>query len=217
MGDRLYQLRTKADLNQEQLANNVNVSRQAVSKWERGESQPDTNNLIALSELYGVTIDYLVKGGNLESEASTQNLPEGIVRTSAETEEPACDDSSKVVESYPPPDESERFVFTQGSSQQDSTVQGCSQQAYEQKAHEAFFQEPYSQDPSTGHLYSSSSTGKRHRNPWMTFPYPLLVVILFLVFGFIFHAWNPAWVLFLTIPFYYWIASVIAHDSGDNE
>ena len=52
---RLTQLRKERGLSQEELAEKLHVSRQAVSKWERAESSPDTDNLIALGQLYGVT------------------------------------------------------------------------------------------------------------------------------------------------------------------
>ena len=39
----------------------MNVSRQAISKWELGESTPDTDNLVALSDYYGVSLDYLLR------------------------------------------------------------------------------------------------------------------------------------------------------------
>ena len=48
-GERLAKYRKKANMSQEELADKLNVSRQAVSKWERGESSPDTDNLIALA------------------------------------------------------------------------------------------------------------------------------------------------------------------------
>ena len=57
---RLYEYRTASGLSQEQVANEIGVSRQAVSKWECGESSPDTDNLIALAVLYGVTVDELL-------------------------------------------------------------------------------------------------------------------------------------------------------------
>ncbi len=60
--DRLVELRKKNGYSQEELADRLNVSRQAVSKWERAESLPDTENLIALARLYGVTLDELVNG-----------------------------------------------------------------------------------------------------------------------------------------------------------
>lgn len=62
IAQRLATLRREHGLTQEQLAERIGVSRQAVSKWERTESSPDTDNLIALARLYGVTLDELVYG-----------------------------------------------------------------------------------------------------------------------------------------------------------
>ena len=50
------------------------------------------------------------------------------------------------------------------------------------------------------------------RSPWATFPYPVLCVIIFLAIGFIFGWWHPGWVIFLTIPIYYWIVRVVEDD-----
>lgn len=55
----LGQFREKSGLTQEQLAEKLNVSRQAVSKWECGDATPDLDNLVALAELYGITLDEL--------------------------------------------------------------------------------------------------------------------------------------------------------------
>ena len=60
--ERLYQLRKGRGISQEELANAVGVSRQAVQKWEAGASTPDLNNLSALADFFGVTLDYLVRG-----------------------------------------------------------------------------------------------------------------------------------------------------------
>lgn len=62
MADRLIARRKAAGLSQEALADRLGVSRQAVSKWERVESSPDTDNLIALAALYGITLDELLYG-----------------------------------------------------------------------------------------------------------------------------------------------------------
>lgn len=62
IASRLAELRQEQGLSQEALAERLGVSRQAVSKWERGESSPDTDNLIALAELYGLSLDALVLG-----------------------------------------------------------------------------------------------------------------------------------------------------------
>lgn len=58
--EKLIDLRRKAGLSQEQMAQQLDVSRQAVSKWETGESLPDTNKLLAIGRLLGVTVDYLL-------------------------------------------------------------------------------------------------------------------------------------------------------------
>ncbi len=59
-GDKLVRLRKQRGMSQEELAAKLGVSRQAVSKWERGEASPDTYNLIQLARAYGTTLDELV-------------------------------------------------------------------------------------------------------------------------------------------------------------
>lgn len=59
--NRLYQLRKQKGFSQEELANRLNVSRQTISKWELGDSTPDMEKLIALSDLFEVSLDELVK------------------------------------------------------------------------------------------------------------------------------------------------------------
>ena len=58
--DRLVALRREQGWSQEELAIRLGVSRQAVSKWERAEASPDTDNLIALARLYGISLDQLL-------------------------------------------------------------------------------------------------------------------------------------------------------------
>ena len=73
LGEKLRRLRIARQLSQEQLADKLQVSRQAISKWELGESMPDTENLILLSKFYGVSIDYLLLNElNISSELETK-------------------------------------------------------------------------------------------------------------------------------------------------
>lgn len=55
-------IKKKHNLSQEELASMLGVSRQAVSKWERSESSPDTDNLIELAKIYNITLDELLNG-----------------------------------------------------------------------------------------------------------------------------------------------------------
>lgn len=61
LAEKIMNLRKKNGWSQEELARQLSVSRQSVSKWEGGQSVPDLDKLLALSQLFGVTLDYLVK------------------------------------------------------------------------------------------------------------------------------------------------------------
>lgn len=58
--NKLYELRKQKGFSQEELANRLNVSRQTVSKWEVGDSTPDMEKLVAISDLFGISLDELV-------------------------------------------------------------------------------------------------------------------------------------------------------------
>lgn len=60
--DTLQLLRKQNGYSQEELADKIGIARQTISKWENGQAVPELNGLILLSELYGVTIDRIVKG-----------------------------------------------------------------------------------------------------------------------------------------------------------
>lgn len=61
LGEKITHLRKKRGLSQEELAITLNVSRQAVSKWETGEAKPDTDKVVALAEYFEVTTDWLLR------------------------------------------------------------------------------------------------------------------------------------------------------------
>lgn len=66
---------------QEQVAERLGVSRQAVAKWERGESTPDIENVIALADMYEVTVDSLVRNmTSLEDKSSDKKHMFGVTR-----------------------------------------------------------------------------------------------------------------------------------------
>lgn len=72
LGKKLQLLRRQGGLSQEQLSDRLNVSRQAISKWELDAALPDTANVIALSRLFGVSTDYLLKD---DVETPVQDAP----------------------------------------------------------------------------------------------------------------------------------------------
>lgn len=60
LNEKIYDCRKKAGLSQDALAEQIGVSRQAVSKWEIGSAQPDLDNIVALAKVFGVTTDWLL-------------------------------------------------------------------------------------------------------------------------------------------------------------
>ena len=75
LADRLVELRKEHKLSQEALAEKLGLSRQSISKWERAEASPDTDNLIALAEVYGITLDELL-GNNEPKERKQETQPQ---------------------------------------------------------------------------------------------------------------------------------------------
>ena len=81
LSEKLQTLRKTAGLSQEQLAEQLNVTRQAVSKWETGEGKPDIDNLLPLARLLQTTVDYL-----LDDEANQPRAEEPDAETPPRTE-----------------------------------------------------------------------------------------------------------------------------------
>lgn len=72
--NKIYELRKEKNMSQENLADKLNVSRQAIAKWENGESLPDIDNLIAISNLFNISIDRLVKNDNCMTNITMDNI-----------------------------------------------------------------------------------------------------------------------------------------------
>lgn len=76
--NKLKELRKEKNISQEQLANELNISRQAISKWESGKAYPDIDNLILLRKIFGVSLDELImeEEEKVEENNSKQELIE---------------------------------------------------------------------------------------------------------------------------------------------
>lgn len=75
-GEKLQKLRAREGLSQDALAELLNVSRQAVSRWERDETMPETEKVVRISEHFGVTTDYLLKDGPEHAAPAARPLPD---------------------------------------------------------------------------------------------------------------------------------------------
>ena len=101
IANRLVNLRKEMGLSQEQLAEKIGVSRQAVSKWERSEASPDTDNIILLARLYNISLDELLRTEDdiPQTEETTEETTEepeasGFEQTETETAEETAEDNT---------------------------------------------------------------------------------------------------------------------------
>lgn len=73
-GERLYELRNRKNISQEELAEILDVSRQSISKWENDKAYPEMTRLLFMSDYFHVSLDYLIRG--LETESGAGSKPE---------------------------------------------------------------------------------------------------------------------------------------------
>lgn len=83
VNEKIYLLRKEHNLSQEELANELNVSRQTVSKWETGESSPDIDKIVPLCEYFGITADELLTGNKNIVEAKAADVRSNFARNIA--------------------------------------------------------------------------------------------------------------------------------------
>ena len=80
IGERITSLRKEKNISQAELAKRMDVSRQAVSKWEQGSSSPDMERLIQLAEIFDVEVEYLATGIKPEPKSVVLNVVETVER-----------------------------------------------------------------------------------------------------------------------------------------
>lgn len=204
IANRLVQLRKANHLSQEALAEKLGISRQAVSKWERAEASPDTDNLILLARLYQVSLDDLLKTDEeiiprQDEQENAVVVPEVVYQEeSNQTEEYQTEENRTETETEPTQD---RHVI-KWKYRVDFPIGLFAITAYLiigimfdlwHPGWLIFLLVP---------VISSAVTAIRKKRA-DCFAYPLFMAFLFLFIGFMTDSWHPAWAIFLTIPLYY--------------
>ena len=219
IANRLQKLRKENGYSQEELADKLGISRQAVSKWERAESSPDTDNLIILARLYNMSLDELLydtesdeeireRTKDVEEEKNEEKTSkEGIVITDDEGQKVKIEDGHI------------RFLNKDGSPVKrtknqialtiiDAVIFAITLIAY--------FVWSFCFDawkiswvlwplmPAVMSLFEAIFKKRLTK-----FVYPLLIVAIYCFIGMQFDLWHPFWFLFITIPPYYIIADML--------
>lgn len=209
VANRLCELRKSRNLSQEQLAEKLGVSRQAVSKWERAEASPDTDNLIALAEVYDVSIDEILTG---KSRTPKNNDVD--------------DDGGGVSESIPENEEEEaykseddyrraRVSFGNGININDDNAYvhvgfdgihveerngtrvrvGTSGVFVDEKGDTKVYT-----DEDGNVIYKGFENESFLTGVIKNICIPIVAIIIFLIWGFSLNAWYIAWIVFLAVP-----------------
>lgn len=233
MAQRLVDRRKAAGLSQEALAAQLGVSRQAVSKWERSESSPDTDNLIALAALYGVSLDELLYGEAASDADGSEDGSTETVDEAKEAEDSAehadCGDKPLVdislargIHVIDPNKGEEVHVGWNGihvtNERKGEEVHvgpdGVHVDTLEDDGHSV-----HTDDDGTvtidGETFSSwkeahdklDHHGKHFHTKvgrtWNKFPFPALVALAYLVLGIVYGTWAAGLFLVFLIPVYY--------------
>ena len=225
--NRLYELRKKNNLSQEELAEKLGVSRQAVSKWERSEASPDTDNLIALAKIYNLSLDELIYGEKEENKEEPQdNLKEDNTTEDTEDSEDVYidinDGEDKVKIS------SEGIVVEEKNGNTVRiNVNGKLMEKVIKKIEDKIdesdeYDEDEDGDYANEKVYVSGDGKVKIRlnrgsfdvkKPkfWLEVPYPIICTLAYLIFGFydICGGWALSWIIFVTIPVYYTFVEAI--------
>jgi HTH-type transcriptional regulator/antitoxin HipB len=189
IANRLVKLRKEKNLSQEALANELGISRQAVSKWERAESSPDTDNLIMLAKLYGVSLDELL---NTDQE----------VFESGEALEEEDNEKSKDDEEYV------HISFKEGIHVKDKNGDEVhvGWKGIHVKGSKGEDNEEVNIDGNGVYV-----NGRPYDEYKRDFPLVALATIVYIYLGIQYHAWHPGWLIFGFIPLIHTFISAIKY------
>ena len=193
IANRLVQLRKSNNLSQEALAEKLGISRQAVSKWERAEASPDTDNLILLARLYGVSLDELLKTEDEipepkdtffeETETWGDNIESG-------KEDPA-DESNTDDEEYV-------HVGFRGIHVKDKDgevhVGWDGIHVDDRKKNDSVHIDK------KGVYVNGEKYDKHIFTHHKHFPIALIIIVIYIIIGSVWNAWHPGWLIVLLIP-----------------
>jgi len=183
IANRLYEYRRKNNLSQEELAEKIGVSRQAVSKWERAEASPDTDNLILLAKLYEVSLDELINNDPPKENKESKKVADDHVSISPMGIHVMEKDGNQVhidwkgVHVKDVDEDKEVHVNWTGVSGRDETGE---------------------------FIYSLDDIGDRTRKSFVReFPIALLAVAAYLLLGGFLGLWSVGWLVFFIIPIFH--------------
>lgn len=205
IANRLVQLRKQNNLSQEALAAQLGISRQAVSKWERAEASPDTDNLILLARLYRVSLDDL-----LQTEDEIPQLGGEVTETETEADDTENRKSEQTGEEEAP----EEYVHVSLKGVHVKDKDGSEVHVGWDGIH---VKDKKENNDVCGHIFvnGEEQTQSRLGRILYAIPYPIFIIVLYLALGLHSQLWHPGWIVFLTIPLWYTLVSAVVHRNAN--
>ena len=212
IANRLYELRKKNGLSQEALAEKLGISRQSISKWERAESSPDTDNLIALANLYSISLDELLLNKSEQANRTSEQIENDNSETQSFDTSDSDEDETEI------PDVGHKFVNVNDG---DNIVRVGTKGVFvkDDKGNEVNVGlggvyvngEKKNLNHRCKDINDVKDSNKSLKKVLKSFPFPILTVIVYLLLGFFVPwGWSIGWLVFLTIPLYYTTIDAIA-------
>lgn len=213
--NRLAELRRTHGLSQEELAERLGVSRQAISKWERAESSPDTDNLIALAQLYGVSLDTLL-GLQLPEAARAEDAESAEYEAPAEEDAEAQYNASTAAPDTEDPLPNGSYYEHLARQAAEEAARNAEEAAREAQRRRMRF--PYPVFVTFAYLVLGFVFHMWHpgwiifltiplyylpeseRQPVRLLGNPVMITIIYLLLGTVCNWWHPGWLVFLLIP-----------------
>lgn len=175
IANRLLQLRKQNNLSQEELAFKLGISRQAVSKWERAEASPDTDNLINLAKLYNISLDELLKSDEFIERDTIIKAEDYEYKNQNNTNEEVQEYDYEIDKEIP---KSKVILNARVKNIIGTTI---------------------------SIIFVIIAIALKTEYPSLNLygAYPILVTIVYIILGFTVDYWHPGWILYLTIPLFY--------------
>lgn len=184
--NKLKTLRKEKGLSQDALAEMLGISRQSISKWERGESSPDTDNLLALAQVYGITVDEIIN-----SDKPVEKKDDNAKSKKEEKVERQYAQIGKALFKFPMP-----LIIV-------AIYLAASMITKEWHPKWIIFL----LIPIYYHFAGACYT-KTKKGFLFSLPIPEIIIMVYLFFGLYLSKWAMPAILFIIIPIYYWMVAL---------
>lgn len=186
IGKNIQKLRERDNISQLQLAEKLGVELLTVSQWENGVIIPDTESLVKLSKLFGVSTDYLLME---KSQESTKEQKGKGKEDFSFDDYPKKSGVGHAMKSFPFPVLAVIAYLILGFGY------GLWNPGWL-----VFLTVP---------IYYSIVDAIRGKKDALRSLYPIFLAIIYFILGFLYGVWHPLWIIFITIPLYYWLIDLI--------